>query len=416
MALFLVIYFFVLLVLSPLLHQEAPKKAEMQHGEVLKPLMLSAVEKAKHIPHVAVPGQIIAEGMAGIIKRKIDQFRHNKGVTDAELMKKAAEELGSLRKQKNALREAEDRVVVDQAPAAPGKRSGFILLGMHRSGTSMLSGLMATGMGYVTGGPLIGGAFDNEKGFFERIDVVYQNDEFMNKQDVWWSANVVKYDHEKALKMMKEGAVDFGYGKKALTFLNDAKNAPWLQKDPRMCITLKTWLPLISSEPAVLFTYRHPLEVAISLRKREQNFPLEMGLRLWIVYNMRAIQNSVGLCRVFSSNEAILANPLEEVQRISKELTSKCGVPKPREELKQEDVDRFVDPSLQHNKKVLGYGKAEIANIDGCSVHEFDSDAKAGSKEAEREKDLYLKAMTIYCDCKSGAAYKPGYEWPKLAK
>jgi len=43
------------------------------------------------------------------------------------------------------------------------KRPGFIVLGMHRSGTSMLSGLLVEGFGYETGGPLIMPAFDNEK-------------------------------------------------------------------------------------------------------------------------------------------------------------------------------------------------------------------------------------------------------------
>ena len=35
------------------------------------------------------------------------------------------------------------------------KAPGFVVLGMHRSGTSMLSGLLVTGFGYETGGPLI---------------------------------------------------------------------------------------------------------------------------------------------------------------------------------------------------------------------------------------------------------------------
>jgi hypothetical protein len=36
------------------------------------------------------------------------------------------------------------------------KTPGFMVLGMHRSGTSMLSGLLVQGFGYETGGPLIG--------------------------------------------------------------------------------------------------------------------------------------------------------------------------------------------------------------------------------------------------------------------
>ena len=50
----------------------------------------------------------------------------------------------------------------------------------------MLSGLLVTSCGYTVGGPLIGAHFDNEKGFFERVDIVLQNDEFMGKQR--WSA------------------------------------------------------------------------------------------------------------------------------------------------------------------------------------------------------------------------------------
>lgn len=44
----------------------------------------------------------------------------------------------------------------DASNANPGKTPGFMVLGMHRSGTSMLSGLLVKGFGYETGGPLIG--------------------------------------------------------------------------------------------------------------------------------------------------------------------------------------------------------------------------------------------------------------------
>ena len=55
---------------------------------------------------------------------------------------------------------------------------GLIVLGMHRSGTSVLGGLINK-MGLKTGGPLIKPGEDNSKGFFERIDVVLQNDYLM---------------------------------------------------------------------------------------------------------------------------------------------------------------------------------------------------------------------------------------------
>jgi hypothetical protein len=295
-------------------------------------------------------------------------------------------------------------------------RNGFIVLGMHRSGTSMLSGLLVTSCDYKVGGPLIGASFDNEKGFYERIDMVLQNDEFMNQQGVYWSSNVINYDYEKALADKENKAITFDHGKPGLDFLNNPDNAPWLQKDPRMCITLKTWLKLMDKAPAVVFTYRHPLQVAMSLKKRERNFPMEKGLRLWIVYNMRAIQNSKGLCIVKSSNDAIMADPLTEVQRISDELTNTCGVPAPPNRVLQEDVDKFVDPTLQHNtKQRAAEGKKVIAEYnDGkCLVMEYETDTEEGTTR-EREQKLYEQAMKIYCDFQSGKAHEDDYEWPDL--
>jgi hypothetical protein len=86
--------------------------------------------------------------------------------------------------------------------------------------------------------------------------------------------------------------------------------------------------------------------------------------------------------------------------------------------LEQIDVDKFVDPDLQHNKKEReekDAGKAVIADYDGCTVREYESSETEGSDNFVREHALYVKAMKIYCDLQSGAAYKDDYEWPPLA-
>jgi hypothetical protein len=430
LGIFLGLYALVLLCLSPLLYSASTSNGSSssvsnptRRGEALRPAFDPLLEKVKNIhfdPHI-VPGQMLAEGIARDVKRRVANFRKKEGFSDASLIDKANAEIHQLRQRRSesAVAAAESKTDLDAPKTSTGEPSGFFVLGMHRSGTSMLAGLLVTGLGYKTGGPLIGGAFDNEKGFFELLDVVLQNDELMKAQRTYWSSNVIAYKGERGLDDKKSGKVKFHKGDKALEFLNNPDNGPWLQKDPRMCITLKTWIPLFTNQPAALFTYRHPLEVALSLKKREKDFPLERGLRLWIIYNMRAIQNSAGLCRVVSSNEAVLANPLTEVQRISDELTTKCGVPKPPRTLEQIDVDKFVDPSLQHNKKERereekDAGKAVIADHDGCIVREYESTEAVASDSYDREHGLYVKAMKIYCDFQSGAALKDDYEWPAL--
>lgn len=373
-----------------------------------------------HIP-VHAPERIVEA--ASNMRQKIHQLRKGNGVTDESLLKAAKAEYQVMRARKRDMRQNDKKLRKEQAlqkdEQQPKHTSpGFVVLGMHRSGTSLLSGLLVTACGYNVGGPLIGAASDNERGFFERIDVVLQNDAFMWGQKISWSAGVIGYDAERALKQKEEKEVKFKEGERALKFLNDPGKAPWLQKDPRMCITLKTWLKLLDKEPAVVFTYRHPMEVAMSLNRREKNFGIDHGLRLWIVYNMRAVQNSQGLCRVLSSNEAILADPLNEVQRISDELTTKCGVPAPPNRVTQEEVDKFVDPTLQHNKKKREQEEAThrrvIAEYDGCKVYDYEDDPNDLSPKRARELDLYKMAMKMYCDFQSGKAYEPNYEWPEL--
>ena len=114
--------------------------------------------------------------------------------------------------------------------------------------------------------------------------MVIQNDEFMVAQNAGWSWNVAAYDSNKALQHRDQGKVTFAQGKTALKFFSNClKTLPYLRKDPRMCTTLPTWLKLLEDEPAAVFTYRHPLEVAMSLKHREQGFTIEHGLRLWII-------------------------------------------------------------------------------------------------------------------------------------
>lgn len=411
-------YALVLLVVWPLLLAETPHQyPDERPQDYLKHMHLPPAlkEVAQH------DSEVVSE-VAGAVKKRFHKLREGRGVTDAALLKQAKEEFEVLqRKKKEAQANAAISTISlrDDPMQKTNHRQGFMVLGMHRSGTSMLSGLLHTSCGYNVGGPLIGSSFDNEKGFFERVDIVLQNDEFMKAQKVWWAANVINYDWEQAIMDKDDGTITFKQGKPGLDFLNDPSNAPWMQKDPRMCITLKTWLKLMNSEPAVVFTYRHPLEVAMSLKKREQNFSLERGLRLWIVYNMRAIQNSKGLCVIHSSNDAILADPLNEIQRISDVLTSKCNVPEPPYRLRQEDVDKFIDPSLQHNRnqrKAEETDKEVIATYnDGkCLVHAYDSEEEEGSLPRRRETQLYAWAMKIFCDFQSGEAYGDNYEWPQL--
>lgn len=277
---------------------------------------------------------------------------------------------------------------------------GFMVLGMHRSGTSLLSGLLVEGFGYNPGEPLIPPSSNNAKGYFELVSIRIQNDEWMENQGITWQKDVEKYDVEKAIEATKNKTVSTHDLNQTLALLNDPSLVPWLQKDPRMCITMRTWLPYLTSEPAILFTYRHPLDVAMSLNKRN-HIPLAEGLKLWIKYNQAALQNSDDLCRVTTSNNAVMADPLGETLRIVRDLESICHVPAPPKVLTKNITNEFVDPALQHGlDKMKKENKRLLAMHGSCEVHDYDSKIEGAAKEEEME--AYLMAMKMYCAFERG--------------
>jgi hypothetical protein len=260
-------------------------------------------------------------------------------------------------------------------------------------------------MGLNTGGPLIQAGNDNVKGFFERIDVVLQNDYIMREQGVHYSINTYKFDPLRGLSdILKEENQNnkfFNEGRRGLAFLNNEKNYPWMLKDPRLCITLRTWLPLLNFIPAIVFTYRHPLDVALSMHNREtEHFMIGKAMRLWYVYNKRAIQQSNDLCRVVTSQRLVMSQPQVELDRIYTELQDKCGVSVPNK-VSPEDIATFVDPSLQHGRNNLADKSCE----DGEAFISTAVPPESWKTSQEDHIRLYRSSLSFFCAMENGEAF-----------
>lgn len=288
-------------------------------------------------------------------------------------------------------------------PFVEALRPGVIILGMHRSGTSLLGGLVSR-MGLNLGGPLMSPAVDNEKGFYERLDVAAQNDYLMKSQNVLYHVNTSRYDVMRGIKdvMMATGTF-FEEGKKALSFFNNETNYPWMMKDPRLCITMRTWLPFLNFVPAVLFTYRHPMDVALSMSKREnEKFSVKKGLTLWYVYNKRAILQTQDLCRVTTAHRRVMQQPQKELDLIYDALIY-CGVTVPRK-LNASDIASFMDANLQHgNSTLIDHHCNEDLSVllPPPSWHTSTADDIA----------LYREVMGLYCAMEDGRAFASSYQF-----
>lgn len=194
------------------------------------------------------------------------------------------------------------------------QHSQLIVLGMHRSGTSAMTGVMES-LGAFVGekDELTATSWENPKGFFERQDMRRLCDALLHSAGAdWWK-----------IDQFTPEAVPAGTRKELepeikLTLKDLDSHGTWAVKEPRLCLLLPLLEPYLSN-PAVIFISRNPLEVAKSLRRRN-GFSIDAGLALWEAYNIAALRHSAHLPRVFISYEALTAKPDATIAKLAKDL------------------------------------------------------------------------------------------------
>ena len=152
LVLFLSCYALVLIILWPLLEASTPSSMPDETARDYIHHMhvpISLKENAR------VPGKEKIGEVTSNIRKKLAQFRQGRGVTDANLLDKAAAEYELSQKEKESKESAARANGVGKisdaganAVIAGNHRNGFMILGMHRSGTSMLGGLLHKSAGY----------------------------------------------------------------------------------------------------------------------------------------------------------------------------------------------------------------------------------------------------------------------------
>ena len=230
-----------------------------------------------------------------------------------------------------------------------------------------------------------------------------QNTAFLLEQDMlWYSSNIGSYNMTLALESLKRNISPTACGADFLRALNDPNDiSPWVFTDFRMSITLRTWLPYLRLTPSIVFTYQHPMKAAFYLQKK-YGIGISAGLRLWIDYNKAAIQNSIGLCRIVTSDEAIQERPLIELGRIQDELFHKCNVARPRE-------DPSIRRLLQSFVNATGY-ENNVQHGENGKELEFSSTGLS----VDDDYSIFTESMQIHSDQKSGKAFEADYSWPEV--
>lgn len=197
----------------------------------------------------------------------------------------------------------------------PSSPETILVVGMHRSGTSVVARAI-NAMGAFVGDEreiMVPNPDINPTGYWERPDIVIEHERFLQKSGFAWGtlANFdlgqVDADKRRDLAATLRGIVG-RMGQSA---------SPLLIKDPRLCLVLPIWHEALATPPAHVVVVRDPRKIATSLMAAfPDSFTSDFVLALWQKYMQAALAPLGGERVLFVSYARLLEDPAAELYRL----------------------------------------------------------------------------------------------------
>ncbi|MFB6367612.1 hypothetical protein ACFCP7_26925 [Paenibacillus elgii] len=233
------------------------------------------------------------------------------------------------------------------------KKSRVIcILGMHRSGTSVLTraiNLLGVDIGPSEQiiQPLAG---NNPEGFWEHLGIVETHEKILQYfssywdtasplPEKWWQSNDIEPYKADLKKIISEQFLD---------------KQVWSWKDPRTCLMLPLWQEILNElqiEINYIISLRNPLDVANSLIKRD-NFSIDKSLGIWTLYTLSALYWTIDTKRIIIQFDDLLENWELTLREISDLFDIKWPLGEAEIKL-TENMNSFIKPRLRHSQSSL---------------------------------------------------------------
>jgi hypothetical protein len=240
-----------------------------------------------------------------------------------------------------------DLALARQRQALPAQL--VLVLGMHRSGTSALAGLLVqAGLD----GPidLMPATPANPRGYWESLGAMKLNDQLLQHLGSHWSRcwALAQHHWESASSALQ------GWRSGLLHLLSTAypHGGRAVLKDPRLCVllpALQPWLESTLISTAAFLPIRHPAEAAASLRLAE-GIPRSQALLLWLGHVLSAERHSRPLHRLIVDYNELLADPDAVLTRSARILELASGEPLPPDAWRMGSASSFIDPQLHRQR------------------------------------------------------------------
>lgn len=189
------------------------------------------------------------------------------------------------------------------------------IAGMHRSGTSMVTRLLnLCGVSLGDKNDLLAPSTDNPEGFWEKHSLVLLNDYVLDLLEAGWDHAPPfpdGWNHRPTMIVAQQRA------RAALATFPD--DMPWGWKDPRNSLLLPFWKDIVGPDLRVVCCLRNPLEVAVSLARRN-GFSQQHSLFLWWRYNQSIIDATTPEQRIVTHYDAYAHDAKGELARVCEAL------------------------------------------------------------------------------------------------
>ncbi|WP_428353311.1 sulfotransferase family protein [Methyloprofundus sp.] len=221
------------------------------------------------------------------------------------------------------------------------KKRLVVVLGMHRSGTSVVTrGLkvlnVQLGKGLL---PPVKGV--NEKGYWEDKEIYLFNTEMLAQFGRDWS-NLAEISPIEVKILHQQG-----FFLRAVELLRKKTNDTPIFgfKDPRTTKLLPFWKDVfdhLKFDVSYVMVIRHPLSVVKSLAKRD-DFPEEQSYLLWLGHVIPSLIGSNGSKRVLVDFDTLMNSPEHEITRIAEFLDLKV-----KPDALRIYTNKFISENLRH--------------------------------------------------------------------
>jgi hypothetical protein len=221
---------------------------------------------------------------------------------------------------------------------------GAVVLGMHRSGTSLVAEMLHRCGTAGRAEECLPADQWNARGYWELSSLVRFNERLLSDIGATWTLPPRPQDDQRLESLAQRP----DYRAEAIHLLGrmntSAASGPWFWKDPRLSLLLPFWQK-VWRDIRYVICVRDPYEICLSLHERD-GLSFDISIALWQRYMLAVLKWTQGLPRIFLNYSKILQQPGQESSRLAQFLHPAADEIPRRTPVRE--MQKAVDPQLRH--------------------------------------------------------------------